>query len=566
MLQQLFYLEAPDDVSHGMSFGGSKLNYSETMKKYVSEIIKFNSDFRDKFEIRNNELHLLLNNSSHLQEFCRFLKRNFDLRLLTIICCDERMLNQGFKIRHVFGSDRDDFFLFVVFTVNEKTPIFPSIYDVFSSSITFENEVREMFGLIPQNNPIDKKLILHDFPDEIFPLQRNFESSTEVKPIAKKFEFTPITGEGICEIPVGPIHAGIIEPGHFRFTTIGEKIINLETRLGYTHKGVEKLAENMPIHDVVFLSERISGDESVANSIAFCQSIEKIAQMEIPYRAQQIRLLFAELERIYNHFGTLGGILTDIGFSYGASRFNILKENMMQLNERLSGSRILFGINQIGGVKTDISKKMLSDIHQTLDDEFENFEKILGRVKSNSSVMDRLRDTGNISRQMANDLGTVGISAKCIGIENDTRKTHPYGYYPFLDLEQKTPKEVVEHQVELQKRVGDVLSRFMSRVDELRQSKEFIKAVTELKEDDLHVHLDYELSPYSNSLGYAESHRGETLHWIMIGKNNSILRYKVRTASRSNWPIIEQAVLNNIVPDFPVINKSFDFSYSGNDL
>ena len=133
----------------------------------------------------------------------------------------------------------------------------------------------------------------------------------------------------------------------------------METRLGYAHKGIEKLAESMPINDVVFLAERISGDESVANSVAFCQAIEKIAHLTIPQKAEQIRLLFAELERIYNHLGTLGGILTDVGFPYGASRLNILKEQMMQLNEKLSGSRILFGINQIGGVKTNITDEML---------------------------------------------------------------------------------------------------------------------------------------------------------------------------------------------------------------
>ncbi|PIN97411.1 MAG: hydrogenase large subunit, partial [Nitrosopumilus sp. CG10_big_fil_rev_8_21_14_0_10_33_7] len=137
-----------------------------------------------------------------------------------------------------------------------------------------------------------------------------------------------------------------------RFSVVGETVINLETRLGYAHKGIEKLAESMPIRDVVFLSERISGDESVANSVAFCQTVEKISQLTIPQKAEQIRLVFAELERIYNHFGTLSGILADIGFPYGASRLAILKEQMMQLNEELSGSRILFGISQIGGVKT----------------------------------------------------------------------------------------------------------------------------------------------------------------------------------------------------------------------
>ncbi|MEK6866741.1 MAG: hypothetical protein AABX46_04765, partial [Thermoproteota archaeon] len=192
--------------------------------------------------------------------------------------------------------------------------------------------------------------------------------------------------------------------------------------------------------------------------------------------------------------------------------------------------------------------------------------KIFDLLKSNSSVMDRLRNTGIIEKQMVRDFGLVGISSRCIGIETDARQTHPYGYYPSINLKQKTPREIMEHQVELQKRIGDVLSRFMSRVDDLRQSKDIIDSITTLKDDGLSVSIDDELTPYSSGLGYAESHRGETLHWIMIGEHNSIFRYKIRTPSFSNWPIIEHAVLNNIVADFPVINKSFDFSYSGNDL
>jgi Ni,Fe-hydrogenase III large subunit len=381
----------------------------------------------------------------------------------------------------------------------------------------------------------------------------------------RKFEFTPITGDGICEIPVGPIHAGIIEPGHFRFSVIGENIVNMETRLGYAHKGIEKIAENMSINNVVFLSERISGDESVANSMAFCQAIEKISQLEIPEKAKQIRLLFAELERIYNHFGTLSGILNDIGFSYGASRLEILKEYVMQLNEKLSGSRLLFGVNQIGGVKIDISNTSLVDIHSMLDNIFQNFEKILEHIQSNSSVIDRLRNTGIIEKQTANDLGVVGLSSICTGIDTDTRKNHPYGYYSSINFEQ-TPRADMEHQVKLQKRIGDVLSRFMSRVDELRYSKKLIKFISNLETGEINVPLESKLTPFSSGLGYAESHRGETLHWIMMGEDNSIFRYKIRTASFANWSIIEHAVLNNIVPDFPVINKSFDFSYSGNDL
>jgi len=537
---------------------------SEIIKKYFSKLENFEYKFK-KYIKNNNELHVELDDSSHLIEFCEILKQDLNLRLLTMICCDERNTNHAFSIRYLLGSKVDDVFLFVTIYLDKNHAYFPSLSSVFPSSMKYEREINDMFGIQAQGDTNLKPLILHDFPENTFPLQKDFDANTKLNYTPKKFEFTPVLGDGVCEIPVGPIHAGIIEPGHFRFSVLGERIVNLETRLGYAHKGTEKIAENMSLDDVVFLSERISGDECVANSMAFCQAIEKIAQLEISEKAKQIRLLFAELERIYNHFGTMAGILTDIGFSFDASRLNILKEYMMQLNEKLSGSRLLFGINQIGGVKIDISNESLSEIHSVLNYIFQNFEKILKHIQSNSSVMDRLRNTGIIKKQTVHDLGIVGISSICAGIDTDARNIHPYGYYSSIKFEQ-TPTENMKQQVKLQKRIGDVLSRFLSRVDELRHSKKLIDSMFDLDDGEIYIPRKSELPPFSSCLGYAESHRGETLHWVMMGENNSIFRYKIRTASFANWSIMEHAVLNNIVPDFPVINKSFDFSYSGNDL
>lgn len=540
------------------------MSFDHIVQQYCSTFYEKWSSAIEKIDVHNNEIRVKLNNSTILPEFCRSLKDIFDVRLATVICCDERKQKNEFTLRYVFSSNTDD--VFVIITIAEKEESFPSLTKVFPSSILYEREINEMFGLCPHGIDIKKPLRLHDFPNTGFPLQKNFNSSSKITLEANHFEFTPVTGEGICEIPVGPIHAGIIEPGHFRFSVLGEEIIHLETRLGYTHKGIEKIAENMSIADAVLLAERISGDESVANSTAFCQAIEKASKLAISQRAEQIRLIFAELERVYNHFGTLSGMITDIGFPYGSSRLSILKEKIMQLNERLTGSRILFGVNQIGGVNVNITNEMLDDIHSTLDEAYQSFEKIFEQLKLKSSVVDRLRNVGIMERETARDLGIVGITARSIGIDNDVRKNHPYGYYTKIrNLTQKKSKDLMAYEVELQKRIGDVLSRFMIRVDDLMISKELIDNITDL-EDDLDVPNYNEITPYSSGLGYVESHRGESIHWVMVGENNSIFRYKIRTASFSNWPIIEHASTNNIVPDFPVINKSLDLSYSGNDL
>jgi Ni,Fe-hydrogenase III large subunit len=415
--------------------------------------------------------------------------------------------------------------------------------------------------------------VLHEhWPAGVYPLRKDFDIKTKVtRDNEKEYDFTKVEGEGICEIPVGPVHAGIIEPGHFRFSVLGENIINLETRLFYTHKGVEKLAETMKLDQALLLSERIAGDESVANSLAYCQALEKIANAKVPKRALQIRCICAEMERIYNHLGTLAGISTDVGFSYGSARLNILKERMMQLNSEISGSRLLFGVNRIGGVGMDLDAEKLATIINTTQIVQEDFERIVSMLRAKSSVVDRLRNTGIISKKVAIDLGLVGVVARAAGLDVDTRRDHPYAAYSTVsvDTHHDTPQTLMEYKVNLEKRKGDALGRFEVRVEEVIDSIRMIDELVSDFYDDktLTTNILETLEPYGHALGYAESHRGQTIHWIMVGQDcDSLFRYKVRTASFVNWPSIEQAVLSDIVPDFPIVNKSLDLSYSGNDL
>lgn len=537
-------------------------NQIENYKNDISEKFK---DKIDKTEKNKNELHVFLKNQKDIPEICNYIYSNLGTRLATIICTDERKLGNGFMIRHVFGKESGvDVFIFVTSQIDESVLSYPSIAMQIPAATLHEREIHDMFGILPAGNPDTRPLVLHKQWDvNLFPLRKDFDLNAKMPTRETEYAFLKVQGEGICEIPVGPVHAGIIEPGHFRFSVIGENIINLETRLFYTHKGIEKLAESMKIDDVLLLSERIAGDESVANSTAFCQSVEKIANVTIPKRALQIRTIFAELERIYNHMGSLAGIATDVGFPYGSSRLNILKERLMKLNESLSGSRILFGVNRIGGVRhniTDGDKKIVTD---SMDSILYDFEKIVTLLKSKSSFIDRLKDTGIIPKRTAQDLGLVGIAARCVGLDVDTRRDHPYSAYT---LHHKTPQELIQREISMQKRNGDVLTRFEIRVQEIRDSIDIIRESLELESDGLYVDISQTLEPFRSALGYAESHRGQTVHWVMMGENNSIFRYKVRTASFLNWPIIEHAVLNDIVPDFPLINKSLDLSYSGNDL
>ncbi|HEV2192194.1 MAG TPA: NADH-quinone oxidoreductase subunit C [Nitrosopumilaceae archaeon] len=531
------------------------------LENYAKEIEeKFSNKITNTYQ-NNNEIHFNVE-LNDMPKICDYVYKNLNARLATMICSDERKNGLGFTIRYVF--EKEDVFIFIIVSTG-KDFSFPNIALHIPAAALYEREIKDMFGLIPAGNLDTRPLVLHEhWPDGTFPLRKEFELHTKAGRQEKEYPFLRVQGEEICEIPVGPVHAGIIEPGHFRFSILGENIINLETRLFYTHKGVEKLAESMKLDDVVFLSERIAGDESVANSSAYCQAIEKIAQVEIPNRAKKIRTIFGELERIYNHIGTLAGISTDASFPFGSARLNILKERLMQLNESLCGSRILFGVNRIGGVRCNITDENKKLILKTLSEISNDFEKIITLLKSKSSFMDRLRNTGTIPKKAAYDLGVVGVVARCVGIDVDTRRDHPYASYYLHN--NKTSQQKMRHQIEMEKRSGDALARFEIRVEEVRDSFGIIKESLDLDDDALFVNIPEHLEPFRSALGYAESHRGQTLHWVMIGENNSISRYKVRTASFCNWPIIEQAVLNDIVPDFPLVNKSLDLSYSGNDL
>lgn len=534
---------------------------NSNLENHAKEIAATFSNKITKTCQTNDELHINVE-LNDMPKICEHIYKNLNARLATIICSDERKNTGGFVIRYVF--EKDGSFIFIHVSTGQCLS-FPSIALHIPAAALYEREIKDMFGLIPTGNPDARPLVLHEhWPEEVFPLRKEFELQTKAKRQEKEYPFLRVQGEGICEIPVGPVHAGIIEPGHFRFSILGENIINLETRLFYTHKGIEKLAESMEPDDALLLSERIAGDESVANSSAFCQAIEKIAQVDITKRAKKIRTIFGELERIYNHVGTLAGISADASFPFGSARLNILKERLMRLNESLSGSRILFGVNRIGGVRCDITDENKKLILENLSEISDDFDRIMIFLKSKSSFMDRLRGTGAIQKKIAHDLGTVGIVARCVGIDIDTRHDHPYGSYYLHN--HKTPQELMQHQIEMEKRTGDALARFEIRIQEVQDSFDIVRESLDLDNDSLFASIPERLEPFRSSLGWAESHRGQTLHWVMIGENNSIFRYKIRTASFCNWPVIEHAVLNDIVPDFPLVNKSLDLSYSGNDL
>ncbi len=363
--------------------------------------------------------------------------------------------------------------------------------------------------------------------------------------------FKQVAGEGVYQIPVGPVHAGIIEPGHFRFSVIGETIFNLEVRLFYKHRGLEKLSEGTRPQDCVKLAESISGDETIANAVAFCNAVEKICKLTVPRRALQLRTLFMELERVYSHLGDLAGMCVDVAYPVGASPFFILREEIFRQNEALTGSRFMKGTITVGGLAKDVLEGVLKNLSAYLLSFPERLGLAKGIDNTYFSVTDRFETTGKVKPEILSPLHITGPVARASGKMTDTRITHPYGLYRELNHEGRTQQN------------GDVLARFNLKAQEVLDSVQIIqRIICELEDGD--VFLPCQIRD-GYALSMVEAPRGQNVHWLSI-KNNLVDRYKVRTASFCNWQAMEHAVLGNIVPDFPLINKSMNLSYAGTDM
>jgi Ni,Fe-hydrogenase III large subunit len=368
-------------------------------------------------------------------------------------------------------------------------------------------------------------------------------------------KFRHIEGEGVFEVPVGPIHAGIIEPGHFRFSVAGEPIMQLEIHHFWKHRGVEKLFERQQLMEGVPLAERVSGDTTVGHSLAYCQAVETLMQVEVPRRARYLRSFFLELERLHNHLGDVGAICNDTAYALAHAHCGRMKEQIMQLNDRLTGSRFMRGVNRVGGVGIDLTNEQLTQIVAELDGIEPDFTELEKIVLADSSLADRLETTGVLSDRTAWDHAVMGVVGRASGIDRDIRRDHPFAAYDEL------PPKVVLY------RDGDVKARMRVRMDEIHESMRLIREIRQrIPQGPIVAQPTGEPAPGTWALAAVEGWRGEILYMVMAGENGGIHRCKVRDPSFVNWPAIQWAVLGNIVPDFPVINKSFNMSYAGNDL
>ncbi len=439
-----------------------------------------------------------------------------------------------------------------------EKPELPSHARYFWAADRMERHIQDLFGMRFSDHPDPRRWTRHQAWDEhTFPLRKGFPAAGAASPATSPdcdYPFLKAQGASVYEIPVGPVHAGIIEPGHFRFQAIGETVLHLEERLGYVHKGVEKIAEGRDPAALARLAGRVSGDTTVGHTWAACMAMERAAGMEIPLRAAYVRGILAERERVINHLWDLGALCNDVGFAFGYYEFGRLRELWLRENSEGFGHRLLMDRIVPGGVNVDVTPDTAERMRNSLAALHRELNELLTILDANSSLEDRLVGAGLLPLETASALGALGFVGRASGQTFDVRKDAPYS--PYDRLQVRVP---VENQ-------GDVSSRFWVRYKELRAALRLLEQM--LRELPTGALITPWQTPATHAEGFAavEGWRGEILCFVRFGGDGLICRYYPRDPSVINWPALEKLVLGNIVPDFPVCNKSVNGSYSGHDL
>ncbi|MFA6409923.1 MAG: NADH-quinone oxidoreductase subunit C [Gammaproteobacteria bacterium] len=443
--------------------------------------------------------------------------------------------------------------------VSSNEPILPSITPFYPAANRLERHASDMFGFIFSDHPDQRRWTRHAaWGKKEFPLRKSFPAvlpHEKTTPGDSNYPFVQATGSGVYEIPVGPVHAGIIEPGHFRFEVAGEDVISLEERLGYVHKGIEKIAEGRNPESLVKLSNRISGDSPVAYSWATCQAIENAYKIKVPKRALFLRAIMLERERVANHLGDFAAICNDVGFAFAYYQLMRLKEIWLRKNMEFFGHRLLMDLIKVGGVKVDLDTQSIEELKKQCLVLKKELKELYPMLEENSSLHDRLKTTGVLSPEKASALGVLGYVGKASGCKFDLRRDVPC--FPYDQYEVRIPVY----------NTGDVLSRLRVRAQEILISLELLsKFMTDLPDGSICELIENKPKKAVEGIGLIEGWRGEVLVYVNFTKDGVVDRYFPRDPSWFSWPALEELIHGNIVPDFPVCNKSVNGSYSGVDL
>jgi Ni,Fe-hydrogenase III large subunit/Ni,Fe-hydrogenase III component G len=497
-----------------------------------------------------------------------------------------RLLRQGFRVAlaagHEDGDLRDGGRLRAVYLftaplspsgpdrlvelevpLDRDRPAVPSLAALSYPAGRFEREMRDLYGIQPEGHPLPARMVRHfHWPKGWYPMLAGSGDPPEFGDVDGPFPFRTVEGPGVYEVPVGPVHAGMIGPGHFRFSVVGETILNLKARLWFTHRGIEKLFSGRAPADGVALAERVSGDTAVGHAVAFCQAVENAAGIEVPPEGYWLRAMLLELERLYNHVADIGMLCNDVGHSVLNVHASRIRERLLRVNDAVTGHRLLRGAVTPGGTAV-LALPDPAELSAIAADAAE----VVALALDHSVVRDRFTGTAVLTAGQAAGLGTLGYVARASGLTTDARWDHPMPTVAF-------------DRIGYGPAAGDVLARFMVRAVEAAASASMIGAAVRRLDGRLAAscaaqppHVSRDLSGWQpagggqrSGVGIAEGWRGTVVHRVELTAAGTLSRVKIVDPSFFNWPALPIAMANVILPDFPLVNKSFNLSYAGNDL
>ncbi len=473
----------------------------------------------------------------------------------------EDLLDKGFRLGLVAAHDDEDVFRIVYLflagwpdrrielecIVPKDDPALDSLAYLSFAAGRFEREMADLYGIRPVGHPKVRRLVRHaHWPENWYPMRSDAGFAPEFDGIGG-FPFVTVEGPGVYEIPVGPVHAGLIEPGHFRFSVAGETVLRLKVRLWFVHRGLERLFHGRPAYGAVDLAERVSGDTSVAHALAHSLAVEDALGIELPDEVHRLRALLVELERLYNHAADLGALANDTGFALANAHAQRIRERLLRLNAAVAGHRLLRGAVRPGAVVL-WTLPDVTELRSIAADVAEVAELTL----RNSLVYDRFAGTAVLRKEDAHALGCLGYVARASGIRTDARLEHPTTVLPVTEIGAIA---------------GDVLARYAVRRDEFAASAELACRLVESHSGPTeYTEIPVSIHGARSGIGIVEGWRGTIVHRVEIDPANRITRAKIVDPSWFNWPALPVTMADTIVPDFPLANKSFNQSYAGNDL
>jgi Ni,Fe-hydrogenase III large subunit/Ni,Fe-hydrogenase III component G len=479
--------------------------------------------------------------------------KTLDGQLLTMWGTDDRALNKAFILHLVFVFFKRGT-LYLHCRLSTKNPTYPDLSTYFPIANRLQRALFDLMGFHAMNNDDSRSWLRHaSWPVDVFPLRQDALLETSYSQETDNYPFVQVKGNGVHEIPVGPVHAGIIEPGHFRFQVVGERILRLEERLGYTHKGIAKHFQNACNEKAAKLAGRICGDSTAAYAWSYSMAFENAHQYTAPPRAKWLRGLFLERERIMNHLGDIGALGNDAGLRFAQDQFSRLKEIMLRMNQQLFGHRYLMDLIIPGGVSIDLSIECIVEIQREIEQLHHEVYSLKSIYDEHEGLQDRFISTGVVDTALARSLGLLGLVARASGINNDWRADMSFTPYNQLDCNIQTASS------------GDVAARVAIRFQEIEESLSLMKLIlAQLPKGAIYEPLPA-IACQGIGIGCVEGWRGPIFTIVCAADKSKLKWAQIHEPSWQNWLALEHAVIGNIVPDFPLINKSLNLSYSGHD-